>query len=117
MFYPPKLYVRDWWILTPLIATAIVQIFMWCYILSNISADAQQIFLHYNIIFGVDLIGDWWKILYLPGAGIGVLLINYSLSFLLYSSEKALSRLLALMTAVFHVLLMVAIVVIVGINI
>ncbi|OGH68621.1 MAG: hypothetical protein A2754_01885 [Candidatus Magasanikbacteria bacterium RIFCSPHIGHO2_01_FULL_47_8] len=117
MFYSPKLYLRDWWVAVPLVVSAALQVVMWWYITSKISPTNEQIFLHYNIMFGIDLVGEWWKIFFAPIAGVAVLLINYFLSFSLYGSNKFLARLLSVFTICFQALLLVGVVIIVRLNI
>ncbi|MEK7131265.1 MAG: hypothetical protein AAB797_00835 [Patescibacteria group bacterium] len=117
MFYSPKLYFRDLWISAPLLGVILIQIFLWVYLISSIGSDAGQIFLHYNIIFGVDLVGDWWKIYFIPLAGILVILLNYIFSDLLYSVDKFLSRLLSCWVLFFHLFLMIGAILLVRLNI
>jgi len=114
--YSPRLFFRDWWISAPLIATAIIQIYIWYLLLANIRPSLGQVFLHYNIIFGVDLVGEWWKIFYLPIVGLLVLLLNYALSFALYRSYKFLGRLLSFAVFIFHGFLLVGIALLVRMN-
>lgn len=115
--YSPKLYLRDWWIAAPLGAIAAIQGLMWWYVFSHIHPAAEQIFLHYNVIFGVDLVGDWWRIFYLPAGGAIIFLANYPLSFLFYRGDRFLARLLAVATAAGEAFLLLAVVLIVGLNI
>ena len=117
MFYSPKLYFRDVWVSAPLVGAILVQIFLWWYLISNIRPEAGQIFLHYNIIFGVDLIGDWWKIYLIPLAGLLVILLNYFFSLMLYSVDKFLARLLSGWVLFFHLFLMIGIILLVRLNI
>ena len=117
MFYSPKLFFKDPWIFGPLIGSVLAQLFVWWYILANIRPTAEQLFLHYNVVFGVDLIGEWWKIYYLPVAGILVILINYLSGWNFYSQDKLLARILSFFSVFFHVFLLIAIVLIVDKNI
>jgi len=117
MFYSPRLYFKDKRIFVPIIGVFLAQIFSWWYILSNIRPSSDQFFLHYNITFGVDLAGEWWKILYLPLSGILVLLINVILSFYFYNAEKFLSGLLILLALLFNIFLVIAVFLIVNLNI
>ena len=105
VFYSPKLYSRDLWVSTPLSGVILIQIFLWWYLIVNIRSDAGQIFLHYNIIFGVDLIGDWWRIYFLPLAGVLVIFLNYFFSLMLYSVDKFLARLMSFWVLFFHLFL------------
>lgn len=117
MFYSPKLFLRDWWILESLVVVALSQVFIWSYLIYYIHPSAEQLFLHYNIVFGVDLVGAWWKIYYLPVGGIVTLLINYLFSIAFYDTDKILARFLGVLSAVIHVFLVIAAVFIVGLNI
>ena len=115
--YSPKVYLKDWWIVVPLFFVISSQLFMWWYSVLHIHSSADQIFLHYSSIFGVDLVGAWWKIFYLPLLGLIIFFLNYGLSFFLYSSEKFLARILVVGAGVSHLFLVVALWFVVGLNI
>ena len=116
MFYSPKLYFRDLWISVPLASIALIQAFLWFSLLRNVTADSGQIFLHYNIIFGVDLVGDWWQLYYLPGVGLLIVLLNYLFSSATYASDKFLARFLSGWTLFFHLFLAIGILLLVRLN-
>lgn len=117
MFYSPKLYLRDKWVLLPLIFIVLAQIIMWWYLAKNIKPGADQIFLHYNVVFGIDLLGAWWKIYLLPAGGLLTFLVNYFLSFLFYSFDRTLSRFLSFLTLPLQIFLLIAVFYITGLNI
>ena len=117
MFYSPKLFLRDWWVLGSLVVVALSQIFSWSYLIYYIRPSTEQLFLHYNIVFGVDLVGAWWKIYFLPLGGFVSALINYIFSLAFYDSDKILARFLSFVSAVVHIFLIIAIIFIVGLNI
>ncbi|TAN32668.1 hypothetical protein EPN28_04055 [Patescibacteria group bacterium] len=108
MFYSLKLYSRDPWIFVPAVLLLAAQALIWFFLLTSIKPDSEQIFLHYNIIFGIDLVGDWWKIFYLPLAGLGALVLNYCLSFAFYGKDKFVARLLVGWAVFIHVFLLLA---------
>ncbi|MEK7680930.1 MAG: hypothetical protein AAB348_02710 [Patescibacteria group bacterium] len=83
------------------------QTYIWWNLIANIRPDSGQIFLHYNIIFGVDLVGEWYKIFFLPIIGLGITLANYLLSIHFYSSDKFLARILGIWCLLIQVLLVV----------
>lgn len=116
MLFPPKLYLKDRWILLPLVVIAATQAFAWWYVISKIRPTGEQLFLHYNIIFGVDLVGEWWKLWLLPLGGLVLWLVNFLLSYFFYNHNRFLARFLAVTTALFEVLLVVAILLIVSLN-
>lgn len=51
----------------------------------------QDLSLHYNTTFGVDLIGPWYQIFLLPAIGLGVLFANLIFGRQLYAKEKLLT--------------------------
>ncbi len=116
MFYSPKLYFRDLWISAPLVGSILLQILLWWSLVFNIRQDAGQIFLHYNIIFGVDLVGNWWQIYYLPAIGILIILLNYLFSGSVYLFDKFLARFLSFWVLFFHIFLTVGTLLLVGLN-
>ena len=117
MFYSPKLWLRDWWIHVPLIISLVLQVLMWWYLIAHFNSSSEQVFLHYNIVFGVDLVGNWWQIFYFPAGGLFALLINYFFAWGIYSTDRLLSRFLSVLTALITLLLSVAVWLISGINI
>jgi len=117
MILSPKLYFKDRWIIIPLVLAIISEIFIWWYTAANIHPSPEQTVLHYNIVVGVDLLGDWWKIFYLTGSGLLVLLVNYVLGFFFYNYDKILSRTLSVLTALFHIMFVISLILIVRLNI
>ena len=116
MFYSFKLYLRNWKHFIPLALVLAIQLFIWVYLAINIKPGIERVFLHYNIIFGVDLLGSWWKIYLFPLAGILVAFINYGLSFFLYKIDKFLSALLSFWALFFHFFLLAVIILLVRLN-
>ena len=116
MFYSLKLYLRNYRNTALVSLVVLSQIFMWVYLAINIKPGIERVFLHYNIIFGVDLLGAWWKIFFLPASGLLVALINFSLSFFLYKKDKFLSMLLGFWTLFFHAFLIAIVMLLVRLN-
>lgn len=116
MIYYLKLYLRDYWINVPLIIGILAQIFMWIYLPLNIETDTGSLFLHYNIVFGVDLVGPWWEILYVPISGLIILLLNGLFSYFIHKADKLLSRLLFAWAAFSNIFLVVVSILLIQIN-
>ncbi len=116
MFYPFKLYFRDRLVFYPILLSLCAEMYILWQIFSKINRSADQIFLHYNVVFGIDLIGAWWKILYLPLAGFIVVLLNVIIAWYFYGEDRFLSRFLSIFIAVFHALLVVGAVIVIGLN-
>lgn len=116
MLHLIKVYFRDLWVNVPLVLSALAQCFIWYYLVAVAKHSADQYFLHYNIIFGVDLVGSWGKIFLLPIGGLVIILFNLVISVLVYNQDKLLARLLGLFSAVFQFFLAWAVYLIVEIN-
>ena len=116
MFYLLKVFFKDPWVLIPLVVTAVSQLFMWPYFFYELGSGRDILFLHYNIIFGVDLVGEWWRMLFLPLGGLVIFLVNYSLALLFYNTDKTAARILAVFAAVFALFVAWAVYLTVDIN-
>ncbi|MBI2037791.1 MAG: hypothetical protein HYT15_02570 [Candidatus Magasanikbacteria bacterium] len=116
LFYSPKLYLRDPWISIPLAGSILIQIFLWVILVMNVSPDTPVIFLHYNIIFGVDSVGEWWQIYFPPLIGVLVILFNCLCSLAVYFYDKFLARLLNAWILFFHLFLAIGIALLVRLN-
>ncbi|MFH1286830.1 MAG: hypothetical protein ABII02_03705 [Candidatus Magasanikbacteria bacterium] len=68
--------------------SVLVNLASWFWLLWNIRFVDEQIFLHYNILFGVDLVGNAQKIFYLPLLGLCILIFNTLLGWVLFSKDK-----------------------------
>jgi hypothetical protein len=55
------------------------------------------IILHYNVYFGVDIIGDWWQAYFLPATGVIMLLINAILAHFFYKRKERIASYLLLL--------------------
>lgn len=72
--------------------------------------------LHYNIHFGVDLYGVWWRVFTIPLIGFITLVLNYIVAGIMWSKEKVISYFLWTATAVSELVLLVAITFVVLLN-
>jgi len=60
--------------------------------------------LHYNVYFGVDLIGNWYALYKLPFLGLLFFTLHTGLALFFFQTEKMLSHLLLFMGAVLVVM-------------
>lgn len=68
------------------------------------------IILHYNVYFGVDVIGAWWQVYFLPAIGLIILLINAILGFLFYNQkERMVAHLLMLASFIVQIIMTIAV--------
>lgn len=67
-----------------------------------------SVVLHHNIYFGVDLVGEWYKLFYIPLSGSIIILLNTGLSFIVYTREKLLSSVIEMSSLVIQAALLIA---------
>jgi len=73
--------------------------------------------LHYNVYFGVDMVGKWWQAYFLPFIGFGVLAVNTTLGYLFYKQkERIVAHLLLLAALVVQIAVSIAVASIIMIN-
>jgi len=117
MIYLLKIFFRDKLVFVPLIISGILQIFMWWYIFNHLKVGEAHYFLHYNIVFGVDLVGNWWRIIFMPITGLIFMLLNFGLAIYFYNHDKLMARLFTVATPLFQFFLSIAVYLIVDLNI
>ena len=89
--------------------------FFW--LLIQIPNNNEQVFLHYNILFGVDRIGSWGQIFYLPLIALLFFLINFVFAWFFYSKDKMISYFLNICTLIINIFIFIASILLVFINI
>lgn len=92
MFYSPKLYFKDPYIIALFLLSFSLLGWSWWVAVQHFPKSAETVFLHYTIIFGIDFIGEWWKGWLIPGFSSAVFVFNSLISFVLYQRSKFLSR-------------------------
>ncbi len=117
IFYPIKLYIKHLPNLVVLILAFLTNIASWVWLLLQIKPQEGLIFLHYNILFGVDLVGVWWKVLYLPIGGLLILLINTTLGWWLFGKDKFFTYLLNVVSLFCQVFVLIAVSLLVFLNV
>lgn len=97
-------YFRSAFIQWVLIGSLIVNLANWGFIAFFIRPVDFLIILHYNVYFGVDVIGSWWQMYLMPSIGLLLLVVNASLGFLFYQRrERIVAHLLMLATFIVQV--------------
>lgn len=75
------------------------------------------IILHYNVYFGVDVIGSWWQVYFLPLIGMLILSINTLLGYSFYQQkERVIAHLLVLAIFIVQVCVTIAVASLLSIN-
>jgi len=117
MFYLAKIYLKNFWIRLLLITALTLCLFDFWYLFTNLQFGQDNYFLHYNVIFGVDLVGSWVKLLFLPISSLLVIILNFSLAFYFFNKDKFLSYILATTVLVFEVFLTIGLMLVMRLNV
>jgi len=103
-------YFRSSLIQWVLIGSLIVNVANWALIAFFNRPVDFPIILHYNVYFGVDVIGDWWQVYLMPLIGLLILLVNAILGYLFYQQkERIVAHLLMLASFVAQIGISIAV--------
>ncbi len=92
------------------IGSFVVNAANWAFISFFIRPVDFPIILHYNVYFGVDVIGDWWQIYFMPLIGLLILSVNSILGYLFYQqTERVVAHLLMLATFIAQIGISIAV--------
>lgn len=93
-----------------LIGALIINFINWGLIAYFIRPVDFPIILHYNVYFGVDVIGAWWQVYFLPLIGLLILSVNTILGFLFYQQkERIVAHLLVLAVFIVQICISIAV--------
>ena len=112
-----KIYFRNRYNLLILILALLGNLFCWLWLGLKINAKLDIVFLHYNILFGVDYIDSWGKVFYLPLLGLALIVINTFLAWWLWSKDKLISIILHSITILCQLFLIIAAILLVYLNV
>lgn len=91
-----KKFWRDKKILSLILLALILNLFVWIYLFLIFWGREEPVLLHTDILFNVNLIGSWVRLLIYPILSLGILLINLILIFYFYLlREEKIVNLLA----------------------
>lgn len=116
MWYTLKNYVKDPWIIIPLLISYGIEVGMIVYGFKYIHPAQEGVFLRYTILVGPSLRGEWWKLYYIPIVSFVLLIIHTGAGFLLSTLDRILVRLLMCVMVVFQVFVSIAFILLIGIN-
>jgi len=115
-------YREDLIVKISFVVSAVINIIIWLALyvkLNNFAYQTEygQIFLHYNVYFGVDNIGVWYKAFIIPVLGLFVIIFNNILGYTFYLKDRLISYVLVISQAVMQVALLAAAIFVILLNI
>lgn len=78
------------------IASIVINLIIWLVLYFKLhpfsyTTEAGQIYLHYNLYFGIDNIGYWYEALVIPLLGLFIIIFNNALAYYFYIQDKVIS--------------------------
>ena len=108
---------RDKIVVTSLVASLVINIILWALTLYTFWQATDFIVLRYSVYFGISALGPWYYILFLPLAGLVILILNVILALGVYMRSRFLSYTLAVSASLANLAFLVAVSFLVYINI
>lgn len=116
-FYPLKLYLKYRSTFIPLFVSLLLNIAIWGWLLYNIGFQSDSVFLHYTILFGVDLTGPSYMVYSLPGLGLCLILFNACIGWMMYEKDEFVALAANMVSCVVHFYLLIATSILVFLNV
>ena len=103
-------YWTDPIIFFSIILAILANIGLWAALYFTVVPTDQPIILHYNIFFGVDAIGNWKSLFFMPALAAALLAMNLVLSRFFYFKERLVSYLFAAGALILQLLMAVGVI-------
>jgi hypothetical protein len=93
-----------------IILAILMNIGLWVTLFRTVVPTDMPIILHYNIYFGVDAVGNWKSLFFMPTLAVVLLFLNLMLSRFFYYKERLVSYLFAGAALVLQLLMAVGVI-------
>lgn len=100
----------------PIVLAILANIGLWVALWRAVVPTDLPIILHYNIYFGVDAIGNWKSLFFMPTLAAALLFLNLVLSRFFYYKERLISYLFAGTALILQLLMGVGVIAAILIN-
>jgi len=95
--------------------SGVLNLFSWFWLKTQLP-NTSELFLHYNVLFGVDYIGESWKVFFVPLVGLTILSVNFFLGWLLYKKDKFMAYILNFVSIACQIFIVMASFILVFLN-
>lgn len=105
-----RVFLRDRIVLYSLLVALLLQAFTWGFLIWRVLPLQDQALmpLHYNIYFGIDLLGPWFGVFLPAGFGLAACMVNTLFIIFMYERQRLLAHFFAICTALIELILLVA---------
>jgi len=104
-FFAP--FFQDRLVLISLGLSLLLNIILWIILTSKFGFTSELMPLHFNIVYGIDLVGKTYRVYQLPAAGLGIFLINCLLGKSIYPVIKLFSYFLVFAALAIQIVLFI----------
>jgi hypothetical protein len=94
----------------------LLNIIQWALIYFKLRPDSSNILLHYNVVYGTDLVDRGTLAYLIPGLALIFLLVNFTVGYFMYNREKLASYFLNIASVPVQIIFLVAVVVLILAN-
>lgn len=108
--------MKDNWFLVSATGGFLANILLWIVILSKVGYSQTNVALHYNIVYGIDLVGKAVNLYLIPATGFVLYLANLYLAAILRDKAKFLSQLLTFSSLAVQFFLLLALIALLKLN-
>lgn len=91
-----------------IIINLMINIGLWYLLWKRVQPSHEPITLQYNIYFGINYIGEWYKIYMIPIIGLCIFLLNYIQAYYIYQKDALASYFLMVSSVIVHGLLLLS---------
>lgn len=77
-----------------LLASLTLNLGVWLFLGLKLKPSDYPVPIHYNVYFGIDVIDYWTSVFLIPAMGLGIIIINLLISYLIHEREKFISQFL-----------------------
>ena len=101
-------FFQDRLIFVSLIFAAIFNIILWLMLAGKFGWSGERVPLHFNVVYGIDYLGNARQVYQIPLAGLALIIINVVLAMRIYSREKIFSYFLVFGSGVLQLILIIS---------
>ena len=102
-----RLYLKDKIIKYNLILALLMNALLWVLFYFRIPITLEPIILRFNIYVGISLIGPWFDVFYFPLAGLGIIIINLLIGWMLFRKDKLPAHFLIMTALAVQIILLI----------
>jgi len=108
-------FLRDRGVRFFIILSPILNLIAWFLAIVKLAPLPEPVILHYNSYFGVDLEGSGEKTLFLPGAGLFVLILNF-LKLCFKKKDILITKIILATSFLFNAIIIIALLALISVN-